>query len=42
LRSHQIAPNGSLRDTVVFSIIASEWPAVKAHLNFQLTDKPRE
>jgi len=42
LRSHQIAPNGSLRDTVVFSIIASEWPAAKAHLNFQLTDKPRE
>jgi RimJ/RimL family protein N-acetyltransferase len=42
LRSHQVAPNGSLRDTVVFSIIASEWPAVKAHLNFQLTDKPRE
>ena len=42
LRNHQIAPNGSLRDTVVFSIIASEWPAVKAHLNFQLTDKPRE
>jgi N-acetyltransferase len=42
LRSHQIAPNGSLRDTVVFSIIASEWPAVKAHLNFQLNDKPRD
>ena len=42
LRSHQIAPNGSLRDTVVFSIIASEWPAVKAHLNYQLNDKPRD
>jgi RimJ/RimL family protein N-acetyltransferase len=42
LRSHQIAPNGTLRDTVVFSIIAAEWPTVKAHLNFQLTDKPRE
>jgi RimJ/RimL family protein N-acetyltransferase len=36
LRSHQVAPNGSLRDTVVFSIIASEWPTVRAHLNFQL------
>ena len=36
LRSHQVAPNGSLRDTVVFSIIASEWPAVRAHLNYQL------
>jgi RimJ/RimL family protein N-acetyltransferase len=41
LRNHQIAPNGTLRDTVVFSIIASEWPTVKAHLNFQLNDKPR-
>jgi N-acetyltransferase len=41
LRNHQIAPNGTLRDTVVFSIIATEWPTVKAHLNFQLNDKPR-
>ncbi|MGA2549883.1 MAG: GNAT family protein [Burkholderiaceae bacterium] len=36
LRSHQIAPDGSLRDTVVFSIIASEWPAVRQHLLFKL------
>ena len=41
LRSHQIAPNGTLRDTVVYSIIAAEWPPVKAHLNYQLNDKPR-
>jgi RimJ/RimL family protein N-acetyltransferase len=41
LRNHQIAPNGTLRDTVVFSIIASEWPTAKAHLTFQLNDKPR-
>jgi len=41
LRSHQIAPDGSLRDTVVFSIIAGEWPAVKMHLNHQLA-KARE
>ncbi len=40
LRSHQIAPNGSTRDTCVYSIIASEWPAVKAHLTFQM-EKPR-
>jgi N-acetyltransferase len=40
LRSHQILPDGSLRDTVVFSIIASEWPAVYSHLRFEL-DKPR-
>lgn len=41
LRNHQIAPNGTLRDTVVFSIIASEWPTVKAHLNYQLNEKLR-
>jgi RimJ/RimL family protein N-acetyltransferase len=42
LRNHQIAPNGTLRDTVVFSIIATEWPTVRAHLTYQLNDKPRE
>ncbi len=41
LRNHQIAPNGTLRDTVVFSIIASEWPTVKAHLTYQLNEKAR-
>lgn len=37
LRSHQRYANGALRDTVVYSIIASEWPSVKTHLEFQLT-----
>ena len=41
LRNHQIAPNGTLRDTVVYSIIAGEWPTVKAHLNYQLNDRAR-
>ena len=41
LRSHQIASNGNLRDTVVYSIIASEWPTVKAHLTYQLNEKAR-
>jgi N-acetyltransferase len=36
LRSHQISPNGSLRDTAVYSIIATEWPTVRSHLQFQL------
>ncbi|HRP29673.1 MAG TPA: GNAT family protein [Burkholderiaceae bacterium] len=40
LRSHQRSADGSLRDTCVYSITAAEWPAVKAHLAFQL-DKPR-
>ena len=37
LRSHQIAANGSLRDTCVYSIVASEWPAVRAHLDHALS-----
>jgi len=41
LRSHQIAGNGTLRDTVVYSIIAAEWPTVKAHLNYQLNERVR-
>ena len=36
LRSHQVSANGSLRDTAVYSIVAAEWPAVRAHLQFQL------
>jgi RimJ/RimL family protein N-acetyltransferase len=39
LRNHAIAPNGTLRDTVVYSIIAGEWPTVKAHLTYQLDSK---
>jgi RimJ/RimL family protein N-acetyltransferase len=41
LRNHIISPNGTLRDTVVYSIIAGEWPTVKAHLTYQLNEKPR-
>ena len=40
LRNHQRADNGTLRDTCVYSIIASEWPTVKAHLTWELT-RPR-
>ncbi len=36
LRSHQLASDGSLRDTCAYSIIASEWPAVRAHLDGKL------
>lgn len=36
LRSHQVL-NGVLRDTAVYSIIASEWPTVKRHLSYKLT-----
>ncbi len=40
LRNHQLMPDGSRRDTVVFSILDSEWPAVKTHLRF-LLDRSR-
>ncbi len=40
LRNHQQLADGSRRDTVVFSIVDGEWPAVKRHLRFQL-DRPR-
>ncbi len=40
LRNHQVSADGAKRDTVVFSIIDSEWPAVRKHLRFQL-DRPR-
>lgn len=40
LRCHQRGADGSLRDTCVYSIIAAEWPTVKAHLGFQLA-RPR-
>jgi RimJ/RimL family protein N-acetyltransferase len=36
LRSHQRMPNGTLRDTAVYSIIRGEWPTVRAHLTFEL------
>ncbi len=36
LRSNQISPNGTTRDTCVYSIVASEWPTVKAHLSWKL------
>lgn len=36
LRNHQIGRDGIYRDTVVFSIIESEWPAVRANLRMKL------
>jgi len=37
LRNHQKMPNGGYRDTVVFSIINTEWPSVKENLTFKLS-----
>ena len=40
LRAHQRGADGSLRDTAVYSITATEWPTVRSHLDWQLT-RPR-
>lgn len=36
LRNHRIDADGALRDTVVFSILKSEWAVVKKNLTFKL------
>ena len=36
LRKHLIMPNGRIRDSVCFSIIAEEWPEVKRNLTTKL------
>jgi N-acetyltransferase len=36
LRNHQIMSDGSLRDTVIFSIIESEWKSCKRSLLFKI------
>lgn len=34
LRNHMVMPDGTLRDTCVYSILKTEWSTVKAHLTF--------
>jgi RimJ/RimL family protein N-acetyltransferase len=38
LRNHMRMADGSYRDTVVFSIIAGEWPMVRRHLEHKLAE----
>ncbi len=38
LRNHRIASDGTVRDTVVYSILNSEWPTIKSHLLFKLNN----
>lgn len=40
LRHHLFMPDGSLRDTVVYSILAAEWPALRDRLSVRLADGP--
>ena len=39
LRNFSRDPDGAFRDTVVFSIIESEWPTVRKHLDYQLAHR---
>lgn len=41
LRSHKRQKDGSLRDTVTYSIIASEWPDIREQLDRRLSNIPR-
>ena len=36
LRHHALRRDGTVRDTVIYSLVAGEWPEVKAHLRHQL------
>ena len=40
LRHHGLRRDGTVRDTVMYSVTLGEWPEVKAHLRWQL-DRPR-
>ncbi|WP_375384703.1 GNAT family N-acetyltransferase [uncultured Microbacterium sp.] len=37
LRNHRLGPDGTLRDTVVYSILPHEWPAVRRGLEERLS-----
>ena len=36
LRAHSPAVDGTLRDSAIYSILAAEWPSVRAHLDARL------
>lgn len=40
LRHHALRRDGTVRDTVMYSLMAGEWPEVRAHLQYQL-QRPR-
>ena len=40
LRGHALRRDGTIRDTVMYSLRSGEWPEIKAHLHY-LLDKPR-
>jgi RimJ/RimL family protein N-acetyltransferase len=40
IRHHAVRRDGTVRDTVMYSVTAGEWPEIKAHLLYQ-QNKPR-
>jgi RimJ/RimL family protein N-acetyltransferase len=40
IRHHALRRDGTVRDTVMYSLLAGEWPEVRAHLRYQL-QRPR-
>jgi RimJ/RimL family protein N-acetyltransferase len=36
IRHHALRRDGTVRDTVMYSVIAGEWPEIRAHLTYQL------
>jgi RimJ/RimL family protein N-acetyltransferase len=42
IRHHRVRRDGSVRDTVMYSIVAAEWPDVRKHLATRLDRRGRE
>ena len=42
IRAHALRRDGTLRDTVMYSLTAGEWPEVKAHLHYLLNNFPTQ
>lgn len=42
IRHHHPRRDGSVRDTVIYSLLADEWPAVKRHLETRLARRERD
>jgi RimJ/RimL family protein N-acetyltransferase len=41
IRHHALRRDGSVRDTLMYSVIAGEWPEVREHLTYQLNRHAR-
>lgn len=39
IRHHALRRDGTIRDTVMYSITSGEWPEIRAHLEYKLTQR---